>query len=437
MKSNLFIPKKMKAGFQNRKDTFTGKLSYIIYFDEKNKLRKEKSWLGWCNSEIDAVEFDNVPTSGFVINKDIQHYGSSFNYGRSMIRIYDPRGFEFEISVANLSLILCCCDTSKNEITGDLIYSIVGTELFLLPVNSQEYIDSNKFTKLINSKMSTRDLVVGKTYLYKDNNYSDYELIYLGYYNYNDYVIRNIDVLSCNNNKKKKHIYLQKKNTNNIVKEKYITENINKIYDSENDIDDNIDQLINSYLNSIYYKGISFKYEDIDIKEYFNCLLSTYKNEKENDKIPFFYKETNDFAIYLKGFISRDNYYSEIRNKLSIKTYIFYKEDIKDMPIVDYIKTNYGYEFSDFENNLDNFYYEYYKDSKIYHIQADYIINIRDFVRKELNIDNYLFPSAMFIYFTNNYSKVDKHRIETNDDQDKFFEYLNNEGFKKISLDKK
>ena len=38
----LFIPEKMKVGFQNRDGTYNGKLAYIIYFYKKGVLRKEK-----------------------------------------------------------------------------------------------------------------------------------------------------------------------------------------------------------------------------------------------------------------------------------------------------------------------------------------------------------------------------------------------------------
>lgn len=31
--ANLFIPQKLKIGFQKREGTFTGKLAYIIYYD--------------------------------------------------------------------------------------------------------------------------------------------------------------------------------------------------------------------------------------------------------------------------------------------------------------------------------------------------------------------------------------------------------------------
>ena len=47
---SIYIPKKIKVGYQDRSDTYTGKLAYVIYYDEKNKLRKEKSWNGWRRS---------------------------------------------------------------------------------------------------------------------------------------------------------------------------------------------------------------------------------------------------------------------------------------------------------------------------------------------------------------------------------------------------
>lgn len=42
----MFIPKKIRVGFQNRPTTTEhGKLAYVIYFNEKNKLTKEKVFL--------------------------------------------------------------------------------------------------------------------------------------------------------------------------------------------------------------------------------------------------------------------------------------------------------------------------------------------------------------------------------------------------------
>lgn len=45
--TKLFIPQKIHVGFQNREDTFNGKLAYVIYEDEKGNLRKETSWNQW------------------------------------------------------------------------------------------------------------------------------------------------------------------------------------------------------------------------------------------------------------------------------------------------------------------------------------------------------------------------------------------------------
>lgn len=41
MKSNIFVPKRINVGFQERSSTYTGKLAYVIYYDEKGTLRKE------------------------------------------------------------------------------------------------------------------------------------------------------------------------------------------------------------------------------------------------------------------------------------------------------------------------------------------------------------------------------------------------------------
>lgn len=39
MKSNIYIPKRLNVGYQNREDTYTGKIAYVIYYDEKYSLQ--------------------------------------------------------------------------------------------------------------------------------------------------------------------------------------------------------------------------------------------------------------------------------------------------------------------------------------------------------------------------------------------------------------
>lgn len=59
-KSQLFIPSKIKVGFQDRSGTYTGKLAYVIYYDNKNVLRKEKSWESWRDKKIDMKSVDGM-----------------------------------------------------------------------------------------------------------------------------------------------------------------------------------------------------------------------------------------------------------------------------------------------------------------------------------------------------------------------------------------
>ena len=164
----LFIPTLCKVGFQSRQDTYTGKLGYIIAFDGK-KWRKEPSWKSWCieysssigdeetklelfnkwkadyldvnyytyeywlnrifhnrkvtsDESFKPIEFENVPTTGFTLNKDVRRDGYWGN-GHNMIRVYDPRGFEFEISVINLLFILMYVDCNSRELMGEMVVS--------------------------------------------------------------------------------------------------------------------------------------------------------------------------------------------------------------------------------------------------------------------------------------------------------------------------
>jgi hypothetical protein len=176
MHGTLYIPDTITIGFQPRGDTYTNKLGYVIYTDEKGKLRKEASWQSWRDHNIAPVTFNNTAQQGFTFNKGVQrdgHWGS----GRSVIRVYDQRDFEFEISIDNLIGILMHADVSKRDITEPCVFAWSGTELILLPTNSVEYQESLQHTAKQHQKFSARDLVVGYTYSIKKNND---KVVYLG-----------------------------------------------------------------------------------------------------------------------------------------------------------------------------------------------------------------------------------------------------------------
>ena len=185
MKTQLNIPKTIAVGQVKRNDTYTGRLGYIIYKDEKGVLRKETSWQNWRDKTIEPAYYDNKATEGFVLNRN-GGGGSSSRYSdwhtrAAFIRVYDPRDFEFEISVENLLFILRYCDCSRGKgLEGKFVYAWDGKDLVLLPEGCQEYKNSMEFTDLKTMKVSSKELTPGYTYHTKD-------LLYLGKYNYMNY----------------------------------------------------------------------------------------------------------------------------------------------------------------------------------------------------------------------------------------------------------
>ncbi len=214
----IFVAEKCRVGFQLRQGTFTNLLAYVIYYDAKGKIRKEPSWKQWCKypdgfkerfkewgycsgtvewgdhvfpaatvskplpagshndtSRLEPLEFANEPTRGFVLNKGVQRCWSSES-NRSMIRVYDPRGWEFEITPDNLIKILMHVDCCRREIADELVYAWQGPELLLLPCSSTVYREAKNFTALQGQRIMVRDLQKGWTYTTK----REERLIYLG-----------------------------------------------------------------------------------------------------------------------------------------------------------------------------------------------------------------------------------------------------------------
>lgn len=187
MKTNIFIPKKIKVGFQNRTDTYTQKLAYVIYYDQKNKLRKETSWEGWRDKNIEPEDYDNEPITGFVLNKKVGGVEESYyDVRKTYVRVFDPRGFEFEITIPNLLYILENTSSIKGKgLEGEFVYGWDGKELVLIPVESPDYKQISEYNNIIhnNKAIKAKDLIVGATYLTKDNQ----EKIYMGKFDYYSY----------------------------------------------------------------------------------------------------------------------------------------------------------------------------------------------------------------------------------------------------------
>ena len=197
MKTNIFVPSKINVGFQNRQGTYTGKLAYVIYFDEKGKLRKETSWEGWRDKDIPNEIYDNEPTEGFVLNKKVGGVEESWGWDvrKTYTRIYDPRGFEFEITIPNLLWILENCNCIKGKgLEGQFVYGWDGKELVLVPVESPDYKEIQAKNKIIhnNEFIKAKDLIIGATY----KTLNGERFVYMGKYDVyeqhiNRYICRN------------------------------------------------------------------------------------------------------------------------------------------------------------------------------------------------------------------------------------------------------
>ena len=179
----MFIPKIINVGYQERDDTYSGKLAYVIYTDEKNVLRKEKSWTSWRDKNIEPSVFDNEPISGFVLNKKVGGDSYSWNPRQTYSRIYDPRGFEFEITIQNLLYILEYTNSIKGKgLEGEFVYGWDGAELVLIPIDALEYKEHKAKAAILYDKdfayFKSKDLKIGHLCKFIDGK----SLIYMGKY---------------------------------------------------------------------------------------------------------------------------------------------------------------------------------------------------------------------------------------------------------------
>lgn len=163
----LFIPNKIKVGYQERSSTYSGKLAYVIYYDAQGKIHKEASWNTWRDKKIPFDEFENEPLEGFVLNKKAGGTRSHWDTRQTYTRVYDPRGFEIEITIPNLLHILESTDCIRGKgLVGTFVYAWDGKDLVLLSTQSADYDDLVQKTQTLMEDNYIRgsELKVGRTY---------------------------------------------------------------------------------------------------------------------------------------------------------------------------------------------------------------------------------------------------------------------------------
>ena len=319
--TNLYIPDLLKVGFVKREYTFTRQLAYVTYIDQKGVHRKQTSWENWRDKSIDPIDLANTPQSGFILNKDIQRYSwSHYSSGRSMIRIYDPRGVEFEITPANLLYILMNTNCYKRELEGEFVYAWDAKELVLLPVGSEEYKSSINFTSLQSEKLTSKDIKEGYVYKNKKNE----NLIYLGKFSWLD-------------NSYSRGLFIEKRYI--FVTESSLTKGIDKVYfNSKTTLNDlavqvtdtpieNYAELLEKFSTTIN-AGYPVKFlqssEEKGDSSYLKLVSNTYVEEYKYEYSYFYYKNNEYYLTHTKT-------YTIVDNKFKVKL-------VKDAPRIKYTK---------------------------------------------------------------------------------------------------
>jgi hypothetical protein len=265
------------------------------------------------------IEFDNVPTEGFVLNKKVGGYSNGWDHRATYCRVYDPRGFEFEISVPNLLFILQECNAMKGKgLEGSFVYAWDGKDLVLLPTTSLDYQESQKFTEMQSQKIGVKDLVEGCTYRTKQM--EDY--IYLGRFNWFEehyrYSSDRHDKITC----EKRHVFYK------VEKPKWgeriesfngLTKFAMKITDTPVS---NYAELLDEFNNS-KHSGVLTNLEEIDA--YIPTELSHYYHTHETIGYCYLPLGDNQYEQYVletdEVQYPNATYYNSRNNKNSIKTY--------------------------------------------------------------------------------------------------------------------
>ena len=173
----MLIPDRVIVGFKKREKTINGVLGFVVAKDG-DKIPWQRSFDSWRDNNLDTIEFDNTPYDQFSIVRGHKrtswsHFG---NRSTSVIRIYDERGVEFEIDINNFTSIVQNYDIVDQKILGKFVYAFGNSKMSLIPIESEEYTKAKNATALSKGKVRKRDLVIGRTYIFKDSTQG----IYLG-----------------------------------------------------------------------------------------------------------------------------------------------------------------------------------------------------------------------------------------------------------------
>lgn len=164
--STIKIPQTVYVGFQGRRAVDEVPLGFMTPYDTTKAGQKRQQtvdqWAkGWgSNKTFNSVVLENVPMIGFKIGRAIRR-SRSWGGNASYVRIEDPRGFELEISIENMVMVMDQNIVEDGEIMQECVWGRDGGKNILLPTNSEPYQASLNTTKRLNSVLSLKDVKAG------------------------------------------------------------------------------------------------------------------------------------------------------------------------------------------------------------------------------------------------------------------------------------
>lgn len=157
------IPEKFYCGFQQRSDDEL--LGFLTPFGTDSAFQKRKytvdSWAKQNRNKppLEPKIFDNELLEGFRLDRHIKRYG--WNGGNVVVRVEDPRGFEAEISVANLCKLIENNIIEAGLIKAKCIWGRDGARNVLLAENSEPYLVAIRNTERGKKSIPVKDIRPG------------------------------------------------------------------------------------------------------------------------------------------------------------------------------------------------------------------------------------------------------------------------------------
>ena len=175
-------------------------LAFLTPYEEnaagRKRIESADKWARDYNKEaIETKIFDNESLDGFEICREVKR--TYWGGGNVVWRIFDPRGFELEISSANLAKILTFATIEAGVIKSKCIWGRLGAKNILIPEGCPDYqnvkirAEELNDSKIMASRIikpsdiaigqsvilhnDERGVYLGKWFILTDSKYSNYK----------------------------------------------------------------------------------------------------------------------------------------------------------------------------------------------------------------------------------------------------------------------